>query len=192
MRTAKKTDTKLWYAGYGSDPYVYVAQKGDEDKFLGGVFMVESEAELEKAALLPGAGKIEILDDAPGGGKMLTLNDPEGFPVNLICGQEPVLMGPENHREKLVPNTADDKSRVAQFLRFKEGPAAVHKVRQFVSPTSDTLLTFKSAWTFRSLCSKLPSTVQVVLEQLQPGALRLAIYRYSRRNQIRRGSLCTH
>ena len=32
----------------GDDPYVLVAQRGDEDKFLGGCFLVESEADLEK------------------------------------------------------------------------------------------------------------------------------------------------
>ena len=48
MRIVKKTDDKIWFGGYGNDPYVYVVEKGTEDKFLGGVFLVESEAELEK------------------------------------------------------------------------------------------------------------------------------------------------
>lgn len=129
MRIAKKSDSKIWYAGYGSDPYVYVAEKGDENKFLGGVFLVESEAELEKAALLPGAGKIEVISDAPGGGKRITLTDPEGFPVNLIAGQENITTGPVTPKEKLVFNTGTEKLREKAFLRFKEGPAAVHKVR---------------------------------------------------------------
>jgi hypothetical protein len=47
MSVAKKTDTKRWYKGYGTDQYVYYAQQG-EKKFLGGTFEVESYPELEK------------------------------------------------------------------------------------------------------------------------------------------------
>lgn len=48
MRIVKKTENKIWLGGYGDDPYVLVAQRGDEDKYLGGCFLVESEADLEK------------------------------------------------------------------------------------------------------------------------------------------------
>jgi hypothetical protein len=48
MSIVKKTEHKLWFAGYGQDPYVYIAESGVENKFLGGVFLVETYAELEK------------------------------------------------------------------------------------------------------------------------------------------------
>lgn len=48
MRIAKQTEDKIWFKGYGPDPYVYVVQKGVEPKFLGGTFMVESHADLER------------------------------------------------------------------------------------------------------------------------------------------------
>lgn len=48
MTIVKKTENKLWFSGYGQDPYVYVAESGAEDKFLGGVFLVENYTELEK------------------------------------------------------------------------------------------------------------------------------------------------
>lgn len=50
MHIAKKSvdGERIWYRGYGSDQYVYYAQKGEEKKFLGGTFEVESMAELEK------------------------------------------------------------------------------------------------------------------------------------------------
>lgn len=47
MHIVKKTPEEIWYGGYGPDPYVYYARKG-EKKFLGGTFLVESYAELEK------------------------------------------------------------------------------------------------------------------------------------------------
>ncbi|EON69457.1 hypothetical protein W97_08717 [Coniosporium apollinis CBS 100218] len=128
MSVAKKTDSQRWYRGYGSDQYVYYAEQGP-NKFLGGTFEVESYADLEKASLLPNAGRIEKLDDAPGGGYLLTLTDPEGFPVNLIYGQEAAQPG--SMPEILTTNYEAEKPRVARFQRFKPGPAAVHKLGHF-------------------------------------------------------------
>jgi hypothetical protein len=128
MQIAKATDDKIYFKGYGSDPYVYYAQKGPK-QFLGGTFEVESYADLEKAAALPNAtGPITKLEDAPGGGSMVSLVDPEGFPLNLIYGQTPVEAGKQMN--KLVLNYEIEKPRVREFQRFKEGPAAVHKVSQ--------------------------------------------------------------
>lgn len=67
------------------------------------------------------------MKDAPGGGHMLTVIDPEGFPLNLIFGQTPAATG--TYPEKLVLNYEAEKSRVLKFQRFNPGPAAVHKVR---------------------------------------------------------------
>lgn len=128
MSVTKKTDTQRWYKGYGTDQYVYYAQQG-EKKFLGGTFEVESYAELEKAEKTPGAGKIEELTDAPGGGHMVTLTDPEGFPINLIYGQQKTDGGPMP--EILTTNYEAHKPRVARFQRFKPGPAAVHKLGHY-------------------------------------------------------------
>jgi len=128
MRTVKKTEDKIWFGGYGVDPYVYVAEKGAENKYLGGAFLVESFGELEKAAKLEGAGEIVELTDAPGGGHSITIQDPEGFPVNLIYGQTPTTA---NLPEKLIYNYEADKPRTASFQRFKQGPAAVHKLGHF-------------------------------------------------------------
>lgn len=128
MSLAHKTDTARWFSGYGSDQYVYYAQSGPK-KFLGGCFEVASFAELEKAATLPGASPIEAQTDAPGGGHMVTLLDPEGFPVNLIHGQEKKPAGP--YPEILTTNYESEKPRVARFQRFTPGPAAVHKLGHY-------------------------------------------------------------
>lgn len=48
MHIAKKTDDKIWFRGYSSEPYVYVVEKGAEKMFLGGAWTVESYEELEK------------------------------------------------------------------------------------------------------------------------------------------------
>jgi len=128
MHIAKRTDTQVWYRGYGPDQYVYYAQKG-EKKFMGGTYEVESYADLEKAAKLDKAGNIEELTDAPGGGHLITLTDPEGFPINLIHGQTPAELG--TLPEKIIYNDETDKPRVRKFNRFTPGPAAVHKLGHY-------------------------------------------------------------
>lgn len=125
MEIAKRTDNEIWYRGYGPDNYVYYATKGDKT-FLGGAFEVASKKDLDKAAKIPGASEIQELRNAPGGGYMVTVTDPEGFPLNLVFGQQPVV--PQDAPNVLPVNYGIDKNRVRKFQRFSPGPAAVHKV----------------------------------------------------------------
>ncbi|KAF2808805.1 trihydroxytoluene oxygenase [Mytilinidion resinicola] len=132
MHVVKKTETRRWYRGYGPDQYVYYAQQGPK-KFLGGAFEVESYEELEKIAKLPGTvcltNGVEEMSDAPGGGHIVSVEDPEGFPVNFIFGQSK----PETRKMpgKLRMNDESTKARVKQFQRFEPGPAEVYKLGHF-------------------------------------------------------------
>jgi hypothetical protein len=131
MHVAGEAPDRRWYAGYGDDAYVYYAQSGPK-AFLGGTFEVSSYTDLEKAAALPSAtGPIQDLSatDAPGGGNMVTLHDPEGFPINLLFGQKKKEAGP--YPEILTTNYENIKERKARFQRFTPGPAAVHKLGHY-------------------------------------------------------------
>ncbi|KAK6815988.1 hypothetical protein P875_00127896 [Aspergillus parasiticus SU-1] len=128
MTVAKRTEDEVWYRGYGEDQYVYYARKGTKE-FLGGTFVVESYGDLEIASQLPTASDIQELSDAPGGGFLVTLTDPEGFPVNLMFGQKPAEKGAIP--EKLTINYEEEKPRIRKFQRFTPGPAAVHKLGHF-------------------------------------------------------------
>lgn len=129
MDVVKQTPEQVWLRGSGPDPYVYYAQQGPK-RFLGGTFSVESEADLIKASKLEGATGIKELNNAPGGGSLVTALDPEGVPINLMHGQElsPPSPGYSSLQEKLVVNYEEDKPRKSKFHRFNEGPAAVYKV----------------------------------------------------------------
>lgn len=133
LHVVKKAENERWYRGYGPDQYVYYARQGPR-KYLGGSFEVDSRAELEKLLTLPGAtvltDGIEEMKDAPGGGFIVTIADPEGFPVNFICGQAEVKEQ-RKHPEMLVVNYESDKPRQKAFQRFDPGPAEVHKVSSF-------------------------------------------------------------
>ncbi|KAJ5606472.1 hypothetical protein N7510_009253 [Penicillium lagena] len=128
MVVAKRTEEKIWYRGYGDDQYVYYVQKGPK-KFLGGTFAVEAYQDLEKAAQLDTAGSIQELADAPGCGFMVSLADPEGFPMNLMFGQSPASKG--EFPEKIMINYENEKPRTRRFQRFDPGPAAVHKLGHY-------------------------------------------------------------
>lgn len=73
---------------------------------------------------------IEEMKDAPGGGYIVTIADPEGFPVNFIYGQAEVK---EERKKptKLLLNDESDKPRQKRFQRFQPGPAEVHKVSTY-------------------------------------------------------------
>ena len=85
----KRVGQRIYYRGYGPDPFVYCLEKGDEDMFGGVAFEVESEEDLEYASkTLPDASSIYELVDAPGAGKCVTFKDPvDGFPFHLVFGQ---------------------------------------------------------------------------------------------------------
>ncbi|KAK6516050.1 hypothetical protein TWF506_005963 [Arthrobotrys conoides] len=51
MEVVKRTETAIWFGGYGVDQYVYYAEIGEEKKFLGGAWEVESWEDLERLGL---------------------------------------------------------------------------------------------------------------------------------------------
>jgi hypothetical protein len=68
---------------------------------------------------------------------MVTVYDPVGYPINLMCGQSMVSVKEDAIPPPIVMNYEDRKDRLNAFQRFTQGPAAVHKVR---CPQTDRLL----------------------------------------------------
>lgn len=72
---------------------------------------------------------------------MVTITDPEGFPLNLVWGQQPATAG---EAPAILPvNYSMDKERIRKFQRFQPGPAAVHKVskvRQQICELANSML----------------------------------------------------
>ncbi|KAF3939220.1 hypothetical protein ABW19_dt0209039 [Dactylella cylindrospora] len=133
MELVKQTDDKIWFGGYGIDQYVYyteIGNEGEEKKFLGGTWEVESRDDLERAAKL-GNTEIFELTDAPGGGSMVTVIDPEGYPVNFIHGATPRPEPTKKPAEPLQVNDEFSKPRRGAFQRFQPGPAAIHKLGHY-------------------------------------------------------------
>lgn len=85
----KRSGDTIYFRGYGKDPYVYVATRSKDGKsrFLGAAFVAASQEEFDKAALIEGA-TVKSLDDAPGGGKMITIARPGDTFMHIVYGQE--------------------------------------------------------------------------------------------------------
>lgn len=127
MKIAERRPDKIYFKGYGPDPFVYVAKQSlvpSESRFGGAAYLVEHRKELEKAvAKVPNASPINRMD-APGGGEIVTLHDPVGHAVHLVHGQREKPTE-ELNLPKLVVNYENEKPRKGQFQRFKPGPAPV-------------------------------------------------------------------
>ncbi|KAI1340072.1 Glyoxalase/Bleomycin resistance protein/Dihydroxybiphenyl dioxygenase [Xylariaceae sp. FL0016] len=132
----KRTEDKIWYRGYGKDPYVYVACKAKDGvpKFGGPAFVAKSQEDFDKAAALPGATP-SSLADAPGGGKMITFSRSDDTKFHVIYGQtEREVDGPPpsaTHENQGPYNGPYEKPRKGNFQRYREGPALVHKLGHF-------------------------------------------------------------
>lgn len=87
----ESTDGRLFFRGYGTEPFTLCLEQGDANEFMGAGFVVDSMEDLELAAkTLPHATEIYDLK-TPGGGKAVTWKDPyDGFPWHLVYGQEAV------------------------------------------------------------------------------------------------------
>jgi len=148
---ARKEDSRIYFAGFGVEPYVYVAEQSPDSKrhFLGASWTVASEEDLKLAALHPNASKIE--DRAgPGGGKIVTITDPNGLPVSFVYGQQlkdkrvdsEIKLSRED--DGVDQNFAFEKSRRGKFRRFRAGPSPVHKLGHYglIVPGSKYKATF--------------------------------------------------
>lgn len=68
--------------------------------------------------------------EAPGKGHIITVEDPQGFPVNFVCGQS-VRATSGSTKEQLIINDEINKPRQRKFQRFEPGPAEIYKLGHF-------------------------------------------------------------
>ncbi|KAK1487561.1 glyoxalase [Colletotrichum cuscutae] len=126
---ASREGTRVYYRGYGPEPFVLCAEAGAKDGFGGAAFVVASEEDLEYASkTLPGASEPYELSKAPGGGRRVTFEGGvDKFPFHLVLGQvirEKATVFPERDF-----NFPTEKHREAgTFQRFDKGKSRSERV----------------------------------------------------------------
>ncbi|KAH8702211.1 glyoxalase family protein [Talaromyces proteolyticus] len=127
----------IFYRGYGIDPFCYIARQAPEGqgkKFHGVGFIAKSAQDFQQACELPGAEVVNVTG-RPGGGKMASVTDPNGYIIEVIYGQEdrPIPTKAISNVHDGLPNTngAIEKKRKGIFNRLNEGPAMIHKLGHF-------------------------------------------------------------
>jgi catechol 2,3-dioxygenase-like lactoylglutathione lyase family enzyme len=108
--------------GAGPSPYIHVSVKGDTARLLSVAFEVSEAADLDAAAVLPGASPVETMD-APGGGRRVRLAAPSGYSIELVHGIAPVPAMPI--RAPFKYNHATERQRPNTTQRIAAGPADI-------------------------------------------------------------------
>ncbi len=153
LRLAEQSGDALYFRGFGTAPYCYVARKAARPAFLGAGFTVSTAEALEQLAA--GTGRPIEAVDGPGGGRRVRLTDPDGFIVDVVHGRASAAPLAAR-REPLPVNTPDQKARVNRGQRPPLEPAAVHRFGHYVLMVTDFQRSF--AW-YRRHLGILPTDV---------------------------------
>jgi catechol 2,3-dioxygenase-like lactoylglutathione lyase family enzyme len=131
--TEVANDTRgTFMRGTGRAPFVHATELGEPGFAAVGIW-VDSLEDLERLAAHDGVA-VEAFD-APGGGSVVRLRDPDGNLVEAVSGQ---TWAEEEPAEKpLLWNEGPDRARVAAFRRTASGPSHVRRLGHVVFAVSD-------------------------------------------------------
>ncbi len=138
LKVSARTPTALYMRGSGAARYVHVAELG-EPKFLGIAFRAASESDLHVLSRAPGVSAVQLID-GPGGGKRVTLSDPDGNGVEVVHGiaevaaftQEVLPLNDAAHGLRRVGTLSRHIKRAAKVLRIGHAVLKSHNPRRMV------------------------------------------------------------
>ncbi len=129
MMRAARTGDALFMRGTGANHHIHVSRLGPEPRFLGGAFKVKSRADLDVAAAIPGASKIEQIAD-PGGGERVTLVTPNGHSIWVEFGAASVVEMPVRRSYRM--NFASEHLRFNGAVRQRAQATPILRIGHFV------------------------------------------------------------
>lgn len=151
----RSADT-LYLRATEPSPYCYRIHQADEARFVGFGLAVQSRADLEKLAQIPGASSVQPAPH-PGGGYFVSLTDPSGFIVEAVYGQRPSQA--LTSRAPLPWNLATAQQRINATQRPPIAPPEVLKLGHIVLEVAAYQAT--CAW-YTQHFGFIPSDVQVL------------------------------
>lgn len=132
MAEAEVSGSRVFMRGCGPQPFLHATETGSAG-FAGFGFHVTSEAGLQALAAAE-ARPVEPLD-APGGGQVVRLTDPDGFVVEAVYGQLPVAPLPTP--EPALWNQGGTIARTGKERRVPKGPSHILRLGHVVLGVSD-------------------------------------------------------
>lgn len=130
---ADRTSNALYMRGAGPGHHIHITEEGPA-KFLAMGFAAESEEDLNRLSRLPGASKVEPIDE-PGGGQRVRLTDPDGHGVEVVHGIATVE--PIHHVRHPLNDATDGLRRAGTLARHQRGCAKVLRLGHGVLASPD-------------------------------------------------------
>ena len=132
MQVAVRDDTRLFMRGRGDAAFLHATELG-EAGFASIGFRAESLVDLETLAAAEGV-PVEPFD-APGGGFVVRLSDPDGHIVEVVAGQSKA--DPQAFDPRAPWNGAEGRHRLRAVKRTGTGPAHVVRLGHVVLNVSN-------------------------------------------------------
>lgn len=124
---------RLYLRGTDPEPYVHVVEQG-EPGLRAIAFEAGSAEDLATLSRVEGASAVEKID-APGGGQLVHLLDPDGIRVEVVHGREQLPPLPVVGAAPL--NRGSHRQRFNELQRIQAGPCAVKRLGHAVLRVSD-------------------------------------------------------
>ncbi len=132
LKAAVWDDGVLYARGAGPSPFLHATARG-EPGFAALGLLADS---LEDLRILAKAEGVAVEDlQAPGGGRVVRLTDPDGRLVEVVAGQSPGDPAPP--RPDAPRNTASGRPRQRLPLRLEPGPSTVMRLGHVVLNVSN-------------------------------------------------------
>lgn len=154
--TVSRTADKLVMRAAGGAPAVLVATRAKRSRYVGAAFVAPEGADLPHIARQLG-GQAVPPDQVPGGGRAISLRDPDGHLVWLIQGWSRVDPLPVREPMTNQINTLTQTPRVNATVRPPIVPARIGRLGHVVMQTTDFRL--MADWYMRVL-GIIPTDVQ--------------------------------
>ncbi|MCD9880970.1 VOC family protein [Streptomyces guryensis] len=134
FQVAARTERELWLRGTFAGTPCMVIRRSRTSRFIGPAFRAADRADLDRLARATGSDVRDLEKAAvPGGGKVVDLLDPSGFPVRVVhCGEQlPAL--PEQRPLLLNFGTAHRRTNAPQ--RPPREPSRIQRLGHLVLET---------------------------------------------------------
>ena len=124
LQVSARTDRAVYFRGVLPQHHCVIVERGAHDRFVALGLRAASAADLRTLAAAHGA-RVEPIDE-PGGGEVVRLTDPAGFPVEVAHGMQDLPRLPS--RPPRVMNLPGEKRRANAPQPALVGPAEVFRL----------------------------------------------------------------